>query len=426
MSTTIPFLQAAAISMNAIGLWDAYLLFRQRRSFGTKTIPSYFAGRIDETDFAKAQAYGHDTTSFSLLEHVKDLFLGNAMLLLKVPARLYYYVANRTGLSVGSFAHNYATSIASDVISTVLEIPFSYYNTFYLEERHDFNKTTKAEFFKDIVKSFLLRATLLYPVQIALVQFVVRRFGERFPIYFFGGMSVVLFVFLLIFPTLIQPLFNTFTPLDSQSPLYKKIEALSASVHFPFKKVLVVDGSRRSHHSNAYFTGFGKNKRIVLYDTMLEQMKDDDDQILAVLCHEMGHWSHGHMYINIGIGLLQLFGISYGAGAVVFNRGIYEAFGFHNTDPVIGINLFLEVFYRPLSTLVGYAFCYVSRRNEFEADRFAISKGYGEQMKKALLVMTKENKGSITPDPLYSATTYTHPPMLERLQAIDAAMKKQQ
>ena len=187
----------------------------------------------------------------------------------------------------------------------------------------------------------------------------------------------------------------------------------------------MVDGSRRSHHSNAYFYGFGKNRRIVLSDTLLEQMKESDETILAVLCHELGHWKHGHMYTMMSIALGQLFAISYGAGAVVFNRSVYEAFGFSHTDPVIGVELFLEVFFQPVSAMLGHALCYLSRCFEFQADRFAVSQGYGESMKKSLLIMTKENKSSITPDPLYSAMTYTHPPMLERLQAIDTEMKKQ-
>lgn len=425
MSPTVPFLQAAAISINTIGLWDGYLLWRQRRSYNTKEIPKYFEGKITEEEFAKAQVYGHDRASFSLLTHIKDLALGNAKLLLKFPARLYYFVAKCTGLAVGSFAHDYSCAIATDVIATFLELPFSYYETFYLEDRHGFNKTTKLEFFKDIIKSFVLRITLMYPIQVALIQFVVRKFGARFPMYLFGGMTVVLFVFMLIYPTFIQPLFNKFTPLDKESTLHKKIEALCATVQFPLKKIFVVDGSRRSHHSNAYFYGFGKNRRIVLYDTLLEQMKESDETILAVLCHELGHWKHGHMYTMMSITLGQLFAISYGAGAVVFNRSVYEAFGFSHTDPVIGVELFLEVFFQPVSAMLGHAFCYLSRCFEFQADRFAVSQGYGESMKKSLLIMTKENKSSITPDPLYSAMTYTHPPMLERLQAIDTEMKKQ-
>ncbi|KPA73557.1 putative mitochondrial CAAX prenyl protease 1, putative,metallo-peptidase, Clan M-, Family M48 [Leptomonas pyrrhocoris] len=425
MSAFSPFLQAATISTNAIGFWDAYLLFRQRRSYNTTEIPAYFKEKVTEEEFDKAQAYGRDSTSFSLLEHVKGLVLSNVELLLRVPARFYYYVAKRTGLTVGSFAHNYTCAVAADVVSIVLDTPFSYYDTFYLEERHGFNKTTKMEFVKDIIKSFLLRIILLYPVQTALIQFVVRQFGERFPIYFFGGMTVLMFTFMVIYPNFIMPLFNKFTPIDKESPLKKKIETLCATVHFPLKKVFVVDGSRRSHHSNAYFYGFGKNKCIVLYDTLLEQMKESDEPILAVLCHELGHWKHWHMYINLSIALAQLLGISYGAGAAVFNPRVYEAFGFHHTDPVVGMYLFLEVFFQPISALMGHVSCYISRQHEFQADRFAVSQGYGGPMKKALLVMTKENKSAITPDPLYSAMTYTHPPMLERLEALDVEMKKQ-
>ncbi|KPI85191.1 CAAX prenyl protease 1 putative metallo-peptidase Clan M- Family M48 [Leptomonas seymouri] len=425
MPSSIHFLLAATLSTNIIGLWDAYLLFRQRRAFNTKDIPAYFKETMTKEEFDAAQAYSRDSASYSLLVHLKDLVLGNAHLLLRIPARLYYCAARFTGLPVGSFAHNYASLVATDVIATALEVPFSYYDSFYLEERHGFNKMTKMEFAKDIVKSFLLRITLYYPIHIALIQFVVRRFGERFPIYLFGGMTALVFAFTLIYPTFIQPLFNTFTPLDKETPLNKKIESLCAAVHFPLKKIYVMDGSCRSHHSNAYFYGIGRNKRIVLYDTLLEQMKGSDEPILAVLCHEIGHWKHGHIFINIGISLAHLFSSCYGAGAVLFNKRFYESFGFHNTDPVIGVSLFLLVFLEPISKVIGHICCYISRKHEFQADRFAVSQGYGEPMKKALLIMTKENKSSITPDPLYSTMTYTHPPMLERLEALDAEIKKQ-
>ncbi|KAK7198531.1 CAAX prenyl protease 1 [Novymonas esmeraldas] len=418
------FLRAATISLNVIGVWDAYVVLRQHRTYRLTDVPQYFRKDVTDEEFAKTQAYESESSAFDIFQHVKGLVMSNASILLRLPARLYYAVAQRTGLTPGSFSHNYAAAVVGDVIYTVLETPFSYYKTFYIEERHGFNKTTKMEFAKDIVKSLLLRTTLLYPLQIKLIQFVVRRFGERFPLYLFGGMSAMLVLFLLAMPTIIQPLFNKFTPLDAASPLYQKIEHLSNTLGFPLKKVFVVDGSRRSHHSNAYYYGFGGNKRIVLYDTILEQLKDDDAPIIGVLCHELGHWYHSHMYVNFAMVLGQLMLISYGARLLLFDKSLYESFGFRETDPVVGLNLFTEIFYTPLSTFIEYGFCCVSRRNEFEADRFAVRHGHAEDLKRALLVITKENRSSLTTDPLYSALHHTHPPLLERLQAIDAEMKK--
>ncbi|GET89647.1 caax prenyl protease 1, putative [Leishmania tarentolae] len=418
------FLQTAVVSLNAIGFWDAYLLLRQRRAHQTKEMPSYFRKNISDEEFAESQAYQGDKGTFGLFQHLKELVIANVSIFLRLPATLYYFVARRTSLTTGSFSHNYAVAVTGDLISVVLDIPFSYYQNFHIEERHGFNRMTKTEFIKDILKTLLLRVTLYYPLQIKLIQIVVQRFGERFPLYFFLGTTVMSALFLLAMPTIILPLFNKFTPLDTESSLYKKIEQLSKKLGFPLKKVFVVDGSRRSHHSNAYFYGFGSNKRIVLYDTLLEQMKDDDEPIIAVLCHELGHWKHGHMYVSIALALGQLMLISYGARMIVFDKNIYEAFGFHEMDPVVGLNIFDEMVYRPLSTVLGYIFVRISRRNEFQADRFAVAQGHIESMKKALLVTTKENRSSLTPDPLYSAFYYTHPPMLERLQAIDAELKK--
>ncbi|KAG5499156.1 hypothetical protein JIQ42_03968 [Leishmania sp. Namibia] len=420
------FLQTAVISLNVIGLWDAYLVLRQRRAYRAKEMPSYFRKDITDEEFAKAQAYEGERSTLSLLQHVKGLVVSNVSIFLRLPARLYYFIAQRSCLLPGSFLHNYATAVAGELISTLIDIPFSYYENFHVEERHGLNKMTKTEFVKDIVKKLFLHVTLLYPLQIKLIQYVVQHFGARFPLYLFSGMSVMLVFFLLALPTVIQPLFNRFTPLDPASSLHKKIEHLSNELSFPLKKVFVVDGSRRSHHSNAYFYGFGSYKRIVLYDTILEQLKDDDESIIAVLCHELGHWQHNHIYVNLAVALSQLLLISYGARLVLFDKRVYEAFGFHEADPVIGLNIFADIIYGPLSTFIGYGFCYISRRHEFQADRFAVTHNHGEGMKKALLVITKENRVSLTPDPLYSALHFTHPPVLERLQAIDAQLQKRQ
>ncbi|KAG5475239.1 hypothetical protein LSCM1_03350 [Leishmania martiniquensis] len=420
------FLQTAVISLNVIGLWDAYLMLRQRRAYRTKEMPSYFRNDITDDEFTKAQEYEGERCTLGLLQHVKGLILSNVSILLRLPARLYYLIAQHRNFPSGSFSHNYATAVAGELISTLIDIPFSYYENFYVEEEHGLNKMTKTEFGKDIIKKLFLHVTLLYPLQIKLIQYVVQTFGARFPLYLFSGMSVMLVFFLLALPTVIQPMFNKFTPLDRESPLYQKIEHLSEELSFPLKKVFVVDGSRRSHHSNAYFYGFGSYKRIVLYDTILEQLKDDDESIIAVLCHELGHWHHNHIYINLAMALSQLLLISYGARLVLFNQRIYEEFGFHEMDPVIGLNIFADVIYGPLSTFIGYGFCYLSRRHEFEADRFAVTHNHGEGLKEALLVITKENRASLTPDPLYSALHFTHPPVYERLQAIDAKLKKRE
>lgn len=420
------FYKSAIITSNVIGVWDMYLIWRQRASYQNRALPPEFKDTYTTEEFNQAQEYGEERTSFSLVEHVKDMVLSNISLVCKIPAKIYYFVSGRTGVNVGSFKHNLLFSVATDIISTLLGLPFAYYNTFVVEKNHGFNKTTVKEFVKDEIKSFLLRVLLLYPIQTGLIQYVVYRFGERFPAYFFAGTSAFLLAFMFIYPTFIQPLFNKYTPLDENSELYVKIKKLAESVQFPLTKVFVCDGSRRSAHSNAYMYGFWKNKRIVLYDTIIDQMKDDDEQIIAVLCHELGHWKKSHIAIGMCLTLGQLLAISYGAKAVIFNPALYEQFGFHEVNAVIGFEIFSQVFLQPMSTVMGYAFSFVSRQLEFQADRFSVSNGYGKAMYKALLTTAKENKSGLQPDWLFSALNYSHPPLLERLKAIEAEDKKTQ
>jgi STE24 endopeptidase len=226
-----------------------------------------------------------------------------------------------------------------------------------------------------------------------------------------------------VFPVLIMPLFNKFDPLPDGS-LKNKVVDLAAQLRFPLTKIFVVDGSRRSSHSNAYMYGFFNNKRIVLYDTLLKQM--DEEKILAVLCHEFGHWHHGHTLKFLVAGLAQLFTFCYGAKHSLFNEQLFSDFGFRAGDlsPMVGLQLFTVVFYEPLSLVLEYLMSMLSRRFEFQADQFAVDMGYGEQLIAGLCIMQDENKASITPDWLYAALHYSHPPLVERLAALERAEKK--
>lgn len=418
------FYKSAIISTNGIGMWDAYLTLRQRNACKTKEVPKDLQGFISQDEMNAAQDYSRDKTTFSLISSAKSLIVENLELFFKLPARLYYFVATKSSLPVGSFGHIYAYTIVYDIITTLLGIPLSYYQSFVLEKKHGFSKITVTEFIKDELKSFSLRALLMYPVQIWLIQFCVRRFGEQFPLYFFLGGSLLMLVMTFIFPTFIMPLFNKFTPMEESEPLYEKIKELAKSHDFPLKRVYIVDGSRRSAHSNAYLTGFWKSKRIVLYDTLLEQMKGKDEEILAVLSHELGHWKLNHMYISLPIMLANLMCISYGARTVMFNADMYRQFGFHEMSPTVGFDIFSLVFLQPFMTLFGYGMAFITRVMEFQADNFAVQNNYGIHLREGLFRISRENKSTLTPDPLYSALHYSHPILPERVKAIDEAMKK--
>jgi len=189
--------------------------------------------------------------------------------------------------------------------------------------------------------------------------------------------------------------------------------------HFRLDKMLeyVVDGSTRTSHSNAYFYGFFKNKRIVLYDTLLKQM--NQEEILAILGHEIGHYKKNHIFITLGIVQIQLFVMLFLFGNMINNSELYRSFGFYDVKPtIIGFILFNMV-YSPVEHVLGFFMNSLSRRNEFEADTYATKLGYPSQLKTGLIKIHKENKSTLVPDHLYCTYHYTHPPLMERLKGID-------
>jgi STE24 endopeptidase len=422
------FLSAAIVTTNVVNGWELYLLYRHRLAHQTKVVPEAFRADIEPEAFCKTQKYSMDKIWFSMVCQVKNVVESTASLL-ALPT-VWYGVesaAKQSGccpnLVRGGFTHAYLFTLFADVVSTVLELPFSYYRTFVLEESHGFNKTTRKEFAKDTVKSFVLRAAILDPLVVGLTTGVVSLFGEKFPMYLFGAAVSLTAAATYVFPVVIQPLFNKFTPLP-EGTLKASVEALAKSLNFPLTKLFEVDGSRRSAHSNAYFYGFFNNKRIVLYDTLVKQL--DEKQILAVLCHEFGHWKHNHTGIMFAVGMLQLLGFCYGAQVALFHQQLYTDFGFVAGDrsAVMGFQLFTAVFFEPFSTLFGYLMSFVSRTFEFQADAFAVSMGYGQELRTALFKMQDENKSSITPDWLFAALHYSHPPLVERLSALEKEIKK--
>jgi STE24 endopeptidase len=226
---------------------------------------------------------------------------------------------------------------------------------------------------------------------------------------------------MLIFPTFIQPLFNKFESLP-EGTLRVKIEALAKRLNFPLTQVFVMDGSKRSSHSNAYFFGFF-TKRIVLFDTLIQQ--NSEDEICAVLGHELGHWKCWHQFQMLFVTQLHIFVLFYAFSHFINRSEIYEAFGFRDEMPVIiGLMLF-GGFIAPSEILLSFLMNLFSRKNEFEADRFAVKLGYGDLLQSALINLQIENKSNMNPDWMYSAMNYSHPPLLERLEAIKSAMDKQ-
>ena len=304
----------------------------------------------------------------------------------------------------------------SSLVDLVLGLPSSLWSTFVIESRFGFNKTTPFRFVKDMVMSILLSVVLGTPIASFVWWVMDRYYGPYMWLYLFGA-TVVLSIFaMVIIPNFVMPLFNKYTPLED-GELKTNIEELSAGLKFPLKKIYVIDGSTRSSHSNAFFFGFF-NKFICLFDTLLEQCKGRNERIVAVMCHELGHWYYSHTRKGFIMGLvLQFFNLGL-FGIVAGNRDLFRSFGFTKGTPhLIGLLLFSELD-SLLDAVLGPLMKWNSRRWEYQADEFAKKKGYEKELAEGLVLMQIENLGNMNPDELYSLVHYTHPTLVERLKAL--------
>jgi len=303
-----------------------------------------------------------------------------------------------------------------------LEIPFSIYSNFVVEAKHGFNKMTYATFFSDLVKSELLTyffGGLLIPMLI----WIVRHFGERFYLYLWAAFQALIFAMMWIYPNFIQPIFNKFEVLKDEV-LRTQIEELAAGLKFPLTKLFQIDGSKRSSHSNAYFFGFWKWKRIVLYDTLLHLKHED---ILGILCHELGHWKHGHTLMNLVISSAHIFVLFWLFGTVMYSgstsQDMIRQFGYGEAQAVMVSLMVFTMLYSPTEQVLRLLMTMLSRRFEYQADAFAVTQGRGEALKNGLLQIHKENKGDLNPDEWYSWYHFSHPPLVERIRAVDGLTK---
>jgi STE24 endopeptidase len=297
---------------------------------------------------------------------------------------------------------------------SLLMLPFSIYGTFVIEERFGFNRTTRRTFLMDRIKSLGLAAVIgaaLLSGVLALFEYV----GYYAWIYCWMGVTAFSLILEYVAPTWIMPLFNKFTPLEP-GELKEAILNYASSVDFPIKNVSVMDGSRRSTKSNAFFTGFGRNKRIALFDTLVK--KHTVPELVAVLAHEIGHYKKKHILqgtiINIAHFGLLFFVLSFFLGS----PGLYDAFYMEQPSIYSGI-LFFGLLYTPLEMILSVAMNALSRKNEYEADRFAAETvEHPQHLTQALKKLYTGNLSNLTPHPFYVFLNYSHPPLLQRIRAI--------
>ncbi|SEJ79929.1 STE24 endopeptidase [Cyclobacterium xiamenense] len=298
--------------------------------------------------------------------------------------------------------------------SDLLSLPFDYYHTFKIEADYGFNNSTVRTFFADKIKGYLLSIPVGGGLLLVLLWLILE-IGSDF--WWIFWMISALFIVLVnqFYSGLILPLFNKLTPLEA-GELKRTILGYAQSVGFSLENVFIMDGSKRSTKANAFFSGFGKRKKVVLYDTLLEQ--HTPDEVVAVLAHEIGHYKKGHITLGVMAGILQTGIILYILSLFVFNEQISLALGGDQLSIHLNIIGFTMLF-SPISLILGMATNYFSRKHEFEADAFAKSTYSGKPLAEALKTLSVKNLSDINPHPLFVFVNYSHPPLLSRLKRLE-------
>ena len=393
-----------------------YLTTRQIRHVAQNrsAVPVAFAGTISLTSHQKAADYTITKARFGLLE----MAFGAALLLgwtLLGGIDTLSQAINTTGLSsYGSLVPQLALLTAFAMISGLLDLPFTLYSTFKIEERFGFNKMTFKLWLLDMVKGLAVGAVIGLPIA-ALILWLMGSAGSLWWLWAWGSWMTFNLLILVLYPSVIAPLFNKFKPLDDET-LKARVTALMERCGFAAKGLFVMDGSKRSAHANAYFTGFGAAKRVVFYDTLLKQLSPAE--VDAVLAHELGHFKHKHIIKRIiGMFAMSLVGfalLGWLSSQVWFYTGLGVIPNLNGGNDALALLLFMLVV--PLfSFYLSPIFAQFSRKHEFEADAYAVLQTQGKDLQSALLKLYQDNASTLTPDPMFAKFYYSHPPASERL-----------
>ena len=395
----------------------SYLALRQIRHVAEHRgqVPAAFASTITLASHQKAADYTIAKARFGLLE----MAFGAAVLLgwtLLGGIEALNQALMQSGLArFGGLAPQLALLAIFSLVSGLLDLPFTLYSTFRLEERFGFNKMTPRLWLADLAKSTALGIVIGLPIA-ALILWLMGSAGKFWWLWAWAVWMGFNLLALLLFPTVIAPLFNKFKPLDDEA-LTARVSALMKRCGFAAKGLFVMDGSKRSAHANAYFTGFGAAKRVVFYDTLLKQL--NPDEVDAVLAHELGHFKHKHIIKRIAL----LFAVSLAGFALLgwlsSQAWFYTGLGVRpsvngGANDALALLLFLLV--TPLFTFfISPLMAQLSRKHEFEADAYAMAQTDGRDLQSALLKLYQDNASTLTPDPVYVKFYYSHPPATERL-----------
>jgi STE24 endopeptidase len=391
--------------------WRLWLLARQARHVARHRdrVPADFAALVPLEAHHKAADYTRDKIRVAALETVAAD--GVLVLALSVGGGLAWLDAASSSLFGTGYARDLATVFAFLAVGALASLPFDAWRTFRVEARHGFNQTTLPTFLSDLAKGIALTAALGAPLVLAICWFIEAT-GAWWWVWAWFAWVAFTMLLVAIFPRWIAPLFNRFTPLED-GELRRRIEALLARCGFRAEGLFVMDGSRRSSHGNAYFTGFGRAKRIVFFDTLVERLTQGE--IEAVLAHELGHFARGHIPRMLAVRFALAFVLLAALGWVAREPAFASLLGLASPPPtgalLAAFMLVVPVFTFPVQPLASL----LSRRQEFEADEFAARHASAEDLVSALGKLYRDNAATLTPDPLHSLVYDSHPPAAIRI-----------
>jgi len=410
---SIVFLAAIAASMS-LQVWLALRQLRHVRAH-REAVPAHFSGRISLEAHHKAADYTAARTRLSIIDTLID---GAMLLALTLGGGVALLAAWIGALPMPALARDVALVISVALIGGAIALPMSWYRTFVIEERFGFNRMTFKLWLLDLAKGVLVGAALGVPL-LTLVLWLMARAGELWWLYAWAAWVAFQLLVLALYPTLIAPLFNKFEPL-SDAGLRERVERLLERCRFAAKGLFVMDGSRRSSHGNAYFTGFGRARRIVFFDTLLSRLKGEE--VEAVLAHELGHFKLRHVLKRTAWFALASLGLLALLGWLVGQPWFYAGLGVPGPAPRYGVALVLFMLALPVFTfLFAPLAALYSRKHEFEADAYAARNASAPALVTALVKLYEDNANTLTPDPLHSAFYDSHPPATLRIARLEAA-----
>lgn len=376
-------------------------------------LPEEFTGYYDAGKYARSQQYTRENMRLAFIHDT----VTTAVLIVFILAGGFNIVDQwARGYRLGPILTGLVFSFTLVMLSGFLNLPFQIYDTFVIEEKYGFNRTTVKTFILDRVKNLALFLIIGIPI-LALVLWFFRETGKPAPLYIWIALTLFQLFMQFLAPLVIFPLFNKFHPLE-EGELKEAIKNYFQQQRFPMQGVFKMDGSRRSSRANAFFTGFGRTRRIVLYDNLID--KHTTDELVAILAHETGHFRLKHVVKSTAAGMLETGLMLFLLSLFINNPGLFAAFGMNDLSVYASL-IFFGFLYTPISTLTAVIMNFFSRKFECEADRFALeTTGKGEAFIEALKKLSVDHLDNLTPHPLDIFLSHSHPPVLERIKAVRA------